>query len=71
MKLITDTGVEIPIENIKVANVQPGDIIVMRFQEDLNQAQSDAMQNMCHELFSGIKVVILSPGTSLEVIKEG
>jgi hypothetical protein len=71
MKIITDTGVEIPIESIKVMNVQPGDVVVIHTSVLPTSNIVDAVSPVFEDVVSGVKVIIMGPDESIEVVREG
>lgn len=77
MKIVTDDGLEIPIESLKVIEARPGDVVVVTL--GFPEAASDAFKQKARAeastflrgLFTGVRVGIIDDEDklSLEVIR--
>lgn len=59
------------IEEVRVARLEPGDVVVLMAPERLNMEQADTLRERTAELFTGHRVAVLEGGVTLEVLREG
>jgi len=57
------------IEEVRVARVQPGDVIVLMTSKQIGQEQAEVMYDQLKALFEGHRVAILEDGMFLEVLR--
>ncbi|GAB6276269.1 MAG: hypothetical protein SAMD01599839_08090 [Rectinema sp.] len=69
MKLV-DGEREIELGEVKVANVQPGDIVVVTLSHVPDMEEMVMYRRYLHQVFGEVKVAVLSGGEKLEVIRE-
>lgn len=68
MKLVLDNGTEIPLENVKVVNVQEGDIICVEIDKLISMNVIEDIHEDFASVFNPIKVIILNKGIKLKKI---
>jgi hypothetical protein len=59
------------IEEVRVARLEPGDVVVLMAPERLNMEQADTLRERAAELFAGHRIAVLEGGMTLEVLREG
>lgn len=71
MKLVTDDGTEIALERIRVLNVEPGDVVVLRCPDGHPEEAYRRLVEQAQALFgNGTRVVALE-GIDISVVREG
>lgn len=61
---------ELGFEEVRVARVQPGDVIVLMTSKQISAEQAEVMHERLSGLFEGHRVAILEDGLFLEVLRK-
>ncbi len=69
MKLITDDGNEYTIDHVKMADVGPGDVLILRSGEMLSADAARRIQGQLQEDFPNIRSIILNGGFDIEILR--
>lgn len=60
---------DLGFEEVRVARVQPGDVIVLMSSKQITEEQAEVMHERLSALFEGHRVAILQDGLFLEVLR--
>lgn len=62
---------DLGIEEVRIARVEPGDVIVLRTSQVLDVHDANMIRERCSAFFEGHEVVILQDDLSLEIVRKG
>lgn len=60
----------VQFESAKVLRLQPGDVVVLRVGHDLGEHENHEFVERMQLLFPDHKIVVLGPGTELQVFRK-
>jgi hypothetical protein len=69
MKLVTDDGQEILIENIKILDVPKDGVIIVKINHSISDQQVDIMREQLKRLFPNNHSLIIPDDMQLEVME--
>ena len=70
MKLILDNGDALQVEDFKVLDLKPGDVVVLNVNRKLPAEQRVYMMEIMNRVLpKGVKLLVLELGMSVEVLR--
>ncbi len=69
MKLITDDGTELTIEQVKSADLGDGDVVILRTENCISRDANDHLVHAMNRLFPNNKGVVFEENTDLEILR--
>lgn len=70
MKLILDDGTEVQLEHIKVKELAPSDVVVVKTVESLTYDQGQHVIEYIKRVFPNNQVLLLHSGVEIEITRE-
>jgi len=60
---------KIDVEKIEIAKIEPGDSLIITLGEHISQEQADCLKMSIHLTYPECKVMLLSKGTKIEIVR--
>ena len=69
MKIVTDDGLEIPFENLKVIDVKENQRIIFKINRVLSEDKMINIQKYLNSFFAPAKVLVVNNDVELQIIE--
>jgi hypothetical protein len=70
MKIITDDGQEFKVLHVKMAEIQPGDVLILRHEKQLSDDFYRHIKESFKSILPDVKIAVLEDGMDIEILRQ-